>query len=354
MRNSFILIGALVASSLAAALLAPVARAFADDQLTITSWGGAYQMSQRKAYFESYARQTGTKITEDQYTGEISKIRAMVESRSINWDVLDISSRAAIQACAEGMIETIDWKKLGLDRSRFTGADKFDCAVPSIVYATIFAYDKDRLPNGPKTLADVFDTQRFPGKRGLYKSPGYNLEWALIADGVMIEDVYNVLRTAEGVDRAFKKLDTIKNDIVWWQAGAQAPQLLADGQVVMTAAWNGRIYDVNKNSGKHFEIMWEAQILDWNLWAIPKGNPRLEAAYRFIVFASSPAAQADQTHYIPYGPANKDAIALIEPAVLPHLPTAPHNMANALLFDPVFWADRGEELQQRFTAWLAK
>ena len=119
------------------------------------------------------------------------------------------------------------------------------------------------------------------------------------------KDVYKVLNTPEGVDRAFKKLDTIKKDVVWWEAGAQPPQLLADGQVVMTSAWNGRIFDANKNSGKHFEIMWDAQGLDWDLWAIPKGDPRLDDAYKFIAFASSPDAQADQTHYISYGPAQQ-------------------------------------------------
>ncbi len=36
-----------------------------------------------------------------------------------------------------------------------------------------------------------------------------------------------------GVDRAFAKLDTIKDSVVWWEAGAQPPQLLADGEVVM-------------------------------------------------------------------------------------------------------------------------
>ena len=177
-----------------------------------------------------------------------------------------------------------------------------DCAVPTILYATVIAYDKDKLANGPTTIADVFDLQKFPGKRGLQKDPFVNLEWALIADGVAVKDVYKVLNTPEGVDRAFKKLDTIKKDVVWWEAGAQPPQLLADGQVVMTSAWNGRIYDADKNSGKHFEIMWDAQGLDWDWWAIPKGDPRMDDTYKFIAFASSPAAQADQTHYISYGP----------------------------------------------------
>ena len=159
----------------------------------------------------------------------------MVESKSVSWDAIDVDTPTAVQGCAEGILETIDWTKLGLDRSKFTGADLMDCAVPTILYATVIAYDKDKLANGPTTIADVFD-QKFP-KRGLQKNPFVNLEWALIADGVAVKDVCNkVLNTPAGVDRAFKKLDTIKKDVVWWEAGAQPPQLLADGQVVMTSA----------------------------------------------------------------------------------------------------------------------
>ncbi|WP_456813889.1 ABC transporter substrate-binding protein [Bradyrhizobium sp. USDA 4529] len=346
--------GALGVTSLAASALMPVKLAFAGDQLTITSWGGAYQMSQHKAYFEPYAKQAGVKITEEEYNGEIAKIRAMVESKSVSWDVVDVGLPTAITGCAEGIIETIDWNKLGLNRAKFIGGDKYDCAVPTAVLSGVIAYDKDKLPNGPKSIADLFDLQKFPGKRGLLKDAWGNLEWALIADGVSKKDVYKILSTPEGVDRAFKKLDTIKKDVVWWQAGAQAPQLLADGQVIMTSAWNGRIADAVKNSGKHFEIMWDAQVLDGSLWAIPKGSPRLEEAYKFIAFASSPAAQAEQTRYITYAPANKDAIPHVDPAILANLPTAPDHMGNALISDAAFWADRREDLQQRFTAWLAK
>ncbi|ANW03027.1 ABC transporter substrate-binding protein [Bradyrhizobium icense] len=339
---------------LAAVVLAPAKTAFAGDQLTVVSWGGALQAAQRKAFFEPFTKATGIKITEDEYNGEAGKIRAMVDSKTVSWDVVVAGSGSSMQLCAEGIIETIDWNKLGLDRAKFMSGDKHDCGVPTEVTASIIAYDKDKLPNGPKTIADLFDMQKFPGKRGLWKFPMLNLEWALIADGVAVKDVYKVLRTPEGVDRAFRKLDTIKKDVVWWTSGAQPPQLLADGQVVMTAAYNGRIYDANKNSGKHFEIMWDAAQLTFNLWAIPKGSPRRDDAYKFIAFAASPQAQADLTRYIPYGPDHKDAMALVDPAILPNLPNAPDHMANALEWDAVFWADKGDDLRQRFAAWLAK
>lgn len=325
----------------------------AGDELTIVSWGGAYQESQRKAYFEPFMKD-GNKVTEEEYNGEIAKIRAMVEANAVTWDVIDVDTQTALAACAEGILETIDWNKLGLDRSKFIGGDLQDCAVPTIVYATVIAYDTTVLKDPPKTIADVFDLQKFPGKRALQKNPFVNLEWALIADGVPQAEVYKVLSTPEGVDRAFKKLDTIKKDVVWWEAGAQPPQLLADGQVVMTSAWNGRIFNAVVTDKKPFAIMWDQQGLDWDWWAIPKGTPKLDAAYRFITFASDPQRMAEQTKYISYGPANKDAIPNVAPETLPHLPTSEANMANALIVDVHFWGDNQEQLAERFNAWLAQ
>ena len=344
----------LLMAGVAAVGLSAATPAAAEDQLNVVSWGGAYQESQREAFFKPFAKDTSTKITEEEYNGEIAKIRAMVQSNSVTWDVIDIDTQTALAACAEGILETIDWKKLGLDRSKFIGGDLQDCAVPNIVYATVIAYDTTKLNPGPTSIKDLFDLQKFPGKRGLQKNPFVNLEWALIADGVAIADVYKVLGTPEGVDRAFKKLDTIKSQTVWWEAGAQPPQLLADGQVVITSAWNGRIFNAVQKDKKPFKIVWDAQGFDWDWWSIPKGGPRVDLAYKFITYSSQPAPMANQTKYISYGPANKDAIPNVDPAVLPNLPTAPDNMKTALIVDPQFWADKGEELRTRFNAWLAK
>ncbi|MGH6875213.1 MAG: extracellular solute-binding protein, partial [Aestuariivirgaceae bacterium] len=211
----------------------------AADNITIASWGSAYQESQRQAYFIPFLGE-GNKITEVDHGGEIDKIRAMVESGNVTWDVVDLDTQAALAGCAGGILEVIDWNKLGADQARFVGGDLQDCAVPTIVYATVIAYDTTVLIDPPKTIADVFDLKKFPGKRGLQKNPFINLEWSLIADGVAPGDVYRALATAEGVERAFRKLDTIKDDIIWWEVGTQPAQLLADGEVVMSSAWNNR------------------------------------------------------------------------------------------------------------------
>ncbi|RWE20828.1 MAG: ABC transporter substrate-binding protein [Mesorhizobium sp.] len=355
MKTSIFYRSSLAALALSIGTLILANPGVAADQLTITSWGGATQAAERQAWFEPFTKETGIAITEDEYSGDAAKIRAMVDSKTVNWDVVNATSVWVNQLCDEGLLEPIDWAKLGLDRSRFVDGDMYQCGVPSIISSDVIAYDTDKLADGPKTIADLFDTKKFPGKRGLRKGAESNLEWALIADGVPASEVYKVLSTPEGVDRAFKKLDTIKAEIVWWEAGAQAPQLLADGQVVMTSAYNGRIYDANKNSGKHFKIMWDAQVWGaWNVWVIPTGSQKIEEAYKFIKFAASADRQGNLTKYIPYGPANKDALGSVSADVLPWISNAPQNLAGALQFNPTFWNDKGVELNQRFTAWLAQ
>ncbi len=343
----------LLIAAAVAALAIPAVAIAGSDSLTVVSWGGAYQESQRKAFFEPYMK-AGNKMIEEEWNGETAKLRAMVESKSVTWDVIDFDTGLMMAACNEGLVEKIDWKKLGLDQSKFIGGDLIECGVPNIVYATVYAYDTTKLNPGPSTIADLFDLAKFPGKRGLYKSPVVNLEWALIVDGVPTADVYKVLATPEGVDRAFAKLETIKKDVVWWEAGAQAPQLLADGQVVMTSAWNGRIQKAIDADKKPFKIVWDQQGFDWDWWGVPKGGPNVEAAMKFVAFASGAEVMAEQTKHIAYGPANKDAIPNVNPGVLANLPTAPENMKAVLIVDPQFWADNREALTERFNAWLAK
>ncbi len=329
------------------------ASARAADELTITSWGGAYQKSQQEAYFKPYAAKSGAKITEEEYNGEIAKIRAMVQAGKTTWDAVDIDAQTAQQGCDEGILEKIDYSKV-LPKTSFEKGSVFECAVPTIIYSTIYAYDADKLKDGPTTIADLYDMKKFPGKRALQKSPFGNLEFALMADGVPLDKIYATLKTKEGVDRAFKKMDTIKKDVVWWEAGAQPPQLLASGEVVMATAWNGRIYNANKTDKKNFKIVWDGQLQDWDFWAIPKGVKSLDASYKFIAFASTPGPQAEQTKWISYGPAVTAAGEAVSPDVLKDLPTAPANSKTALPNDPVFWGDNGEELRKRFNTWLAQ
>ena len=349
----------------AAAALAITAGSASAKDLTVVSWGGAYTKSQVEAYHKPWQAKTGKTITSEDYNGGIAEIKAQVEAGNVTWDVVDVELSDAVRACDEGLIEPIDPSTLPAGADGSAAADDFlpgtlhDCAVANIVWSTIFAYDSSKIANGPKTIADFFDTSKFPGKRGLRKNPKANLEMALMADGVPAADVYKVLGTAEGVDRAFAKLDTIKGDVVWWEAGAQPPQLLADGEVAMTTAYNGRIFNAVAGEGKPFEIVWDGQVWDLDLWVIPKGSKNKEAALDFVKFSTATEQLAAQASWISYGPARKSSGSLVgkfhnkDIDMAPQMPTNAANLKNATQNNFEFWADNQDELNERFNAWLA-
>ncbi len=345
---------------------APATDAGSDVALTIVSWGGAYTASQIKAFHEPFEAQTGIEIQSVDYDGNAAPIKAQVQSGNVTWDVVDVELPVAIRLCDEGALEEIDATTLA-DAPDGTPATEdflegtlYDCAVGNDVWSTVYAYNEDSIDGDvPTDIGDFFDTEAFTGRRGMRKTPKGNLEMALMADGVPAAEVYDVLATEEGVDRAFAKLDTIKNDVVWWEAGAQPPQLLADGEVVMTTAYNGRIFNAIYAEDQPFEIVWDGQVWDIDLWVIPRGSPVKEEAMQFIRFATQTEPMAEQFRLIAYGPTRASAQPLVTTHLehgidmQPHLPTYPANMENALQTDPLFWADYGVELEQRFNAWLA-
>jgi putative spermidine/putrescine transport system substrate-binding protein len=342
--------------------------AFAAD-LTVVSWGGAYTKSQVEAYHKPWMASTGHNLISEDYGGGLAEIKAQVESGNVTWDVVDVELADVIRGCDEGLLEPIDHSSLlpapdGTPAVEdFAPGTLFDCGVASIVWSSVYVYDTSKVRNwnAPKTMADFFNTTAYPGKRGMRKSPKVTLEFALIADGVPTSEVYNVLGTEEGLARAFAKLDTIKDDVIWWEAGAQPPQLLADGEVIFTTAWNGRIFNAVAAEGQTFEMVWDGQVYDLDLWVIPKGTKNLDAALDFVRFSTATEQLAAQASWIPYGPARKSSVAVMgtyhsDPSIqmADHMPTAPANFKNALQNDFEFWADNSDELNERFNSWLAK
>jgi putative spermidine/putrescine transport system substrate-binding protein len=156
--------------------------------------------------------------------------------------------------------------------------------VGAIIYNLVLAYDGDKMKTAPNGWADFFDSKKVPGKRAIRNGAKWNLEIALIADGVPAKDVYKVLRTPEGVERAFKKLDTIKPDLVFWKSGAQPPQMLAAGDVVMTTAYNGRITAANEKDKKNFKMVWKDTPYTMDSWVIMKGTPNKANAEKLVEF----------------------------------------------------------------------
>ena len=341
----------------------------AAGSLNIVSWGGAYTKSQTEAYHKPFSKKANVKINNiDQGSASPAGLRAQVKSGKVTWDLVDVLEADSARLCEDGIVERIDYNTIlapGKDGSKPT--DDFlgglnGCFIPQIIYATLFGYNTEVFKGKrvPKTIKDVFNLRKFPGKRGFEKLAANNLEWALIADGVKIKDVYKVLSTEKGVARAFKKLDTIKDSVIWWEKGAQPPQLLADKEVVIASAYNGRLFNAQLIENQPIAIIWDGQSIEIDGWVVPKG--KLTKVMRdYLYFATDSQRLADQARYISYSPARKSSATLVSTLaadssiqVGPHLPTHPDNYFNPLVKSAEFWIDNGESLNERFQAWLVK
>ncbi|MEM9969875.1 MAG: extracellular solute-binding protein [Pseudomonadota bacterium] len=341
------------------------------QEMTIVSWGGAYSESQLRAYHEPFSEKTGITIINDDSSAEaVAKLRAMNEAGNITWDVVDVVAADAIRLCDEGLAMEIDHDaQLAPAPDGTPASEDFgdlivsDCFIPQIVYSTTFGYRTDLVGDTPPTdVCAVFDTETYPGMRSLEKRPINNMEWALICDGVAFEDVYDVLETEEGQNRALAKLDTIKDDVIWWSAGADTPQLLADGEVVMGSTYNGRLFSVIEEQNQPVEMLWDAQVFDLDGWIIPAGlsEERKQRALEYIYFATDTQRLADQAKYISYGPARASSAPLVGKHadlgidMAPHMPTDPENAKRTFLYNYEFWADFRDDIDAKFQAWLAQ
>jgi len=357
------------AGGLASFLVLGAAQAQDEVTLTVVSWGGAYTESQVRAYHDPYMEMNPNIeiVNDDGSANALAGLRSQSQAGNITWDLVDMLPSDAQLACDEGIIMQIDHDEMlapapdGTPASEdFLPGSLGECFIPQIVYSTVLSYNKDMFPEDkqPSTIAHLFDVENYPGRRALQDRPGTNLEWALYADGVAIDEIYDVLATEEGQDRAFAKLDTIKDHLVFWTEGAQAPQLLADQEVSFATGYNGRIFNAAQVEGQPFDIIWDGQIVEWDGWVIPANGPNLDVVLEYVRWATDTQRLADQAKYISYGPARASSSELVdEHADLgidmnPHMPTAPQNYETPILLDNDFWTDYGDELRERFANWM--
>ena len=352
-----------LAAILAACVVAS-AGARAEDTLSIATWGGAYGQSQEIAYFEPFAKETGTRVATEIYDGTLAKIKAMIGGAESDVDVVDVSAATLGTLCSDGLLETIEASSLGAAPGGESAQDDFysggitSCGVASVAWSTAIAFDRQAFgKNQPAQIADLLEMKRLPGKRTLPNSPRYTLELALLADGVEPADVYTELATQAGADRAFKALDKIKAEIFWWDNAQEPITWLLEKKVAMAAGYSGRIFRAAVGDRQRLGMVWDGQIYDLDLWAIPKGAKNKDGAKRFITFATDPARLATQAQLIAYGPMRKSALALvgkhpvIDVEMKDFLPTAPDNFKKALRFDDAWWSVHADELQKRFEEW---
>jgi putative spermidine/putrescine transport system substrate-binding protein len=332
----------LVIAALAGTVLAGAAFA---EEMVFTSWGGTTQDAQTKNWAVPFSAATGINVLQDGPT-DYGKIKAMVEAGAVNWDVVDVEADYALQAGKQGLLEPLDFTVI--DKTKLDPRFVSEFAVGSFYYSFVLGWNPANFPDGqPATLADLFDTTKFPGSRTFYKwsAPGV-IEAALLADGVAADQLYPL-----DLDRAFAKLDTIKSDIIWWTGGAQSQQLLASGEAPIGFFWNGRLAALQAD-GTPVGISWDQNITAADSLVVPKGAPNKAAAMKFIAMATSAEGQAAFAAETGYAPINLGSADIMDPTVRATLPDA--QTAVQVNADLAYWAEYRDEIGTRWYEWQAK
>ncbi len=342
-----------------------------DITLKVATWGGAYNAAQERALFAPFKADTGHPLDNVHHDGELGALSA-ADVKKAGWDLVEVDALTARRGCEAGWLREISPDVLPDSVEGDTAAADYlpgslmECAAGSAAWSAVAVYDqRAAFGEPPQDISALFDLARYPGKRALPRQAPYVLEFALLADGVAPEAVYETLATAEGQDRAFAKLSSMRHAIVWWDDAAdalapfpdRAPGDLED--VVMGVAFNGRVFTDTVRAKPSLRILWNGQIYRFNYWAVPASSPHPEAAEALLRYVSMPERQARLTRWFPYGPVRKSALPLvaqhgaIDLDMAGFVPTMPRNMAGALRFDAGWWQDRGAALKDRFADWLA-
>lgn len=311
--------------------------------MTFVSYGGAYQDAQKKAMTDPFQQKFGVEVQQDGPT-DYAKLTTQIESGQVTWDVVDADPFFAIQQCKK-MVEPIDTSVV--DTSKMPKELVSECSVPSMTYSFALFYDKKFAADPPKGWADFFNTEKYPGKRALQNlAQGGGYEAALLADGVPSDELFPI-----DYGRALKKLDTIKEDLVFWDTGAQSQQMMESGEVVMLLAWSGRGYTAIKN-GASYEPQWNQNMAVYDVFMVPKGTTNKAAAMKFISYATGAEAQARLTETIPYAPIHADADPKVDEQLKSFLPTQPDIREKAVVIDQEWWAENLDAATQKWTAWV--
>ena len=336
-----------VAGTAALAPLIITSRTIAQARtLYVNSWGGSWTKAQDEAFYKPFTAATGI-LVKPVAPVSFAKLKAQVQTGSYEWDVTAINEPEWLRADRQGLAEPIDWTVV--DRTKIPEGAVFANGIALSALATNLCYRTDRFPNGaPRSWADFWDVDKFPGQRALYNSASRTLIFALLADGVARDRLFPL-----DIERAYRKLEQIKPHIkVWWTQGNQSQQLLRDGEVDMMPIWNARCSELQQE-GIPVEFVWDGAVSYRTMWGVAKGAPNRRIAWEFIQFCSQAKPQAEWATRLYYGPSNPDAFALIPPEIARQLPTYPDHVRVRAEQDADWLADHADAMEERFTRWLA-
>lgn len=309
-------------------------RAFAKaNEVVICNWGGAAEEILKNILGKAFEEETGIPVRVDGAGPSPGKVRAMVESGAVVWDVCDSGAGSAIVMNKAGVIQEIDYSIV--DRSKVLEGTALPFGIGNYVFSYALAWNPTMLPGGvPQTWADVWNVKDFPGMRTFRKSVRGQLESAALAMGVAKEDIYSFLDD-EGIKAAIAKFRELRDNIIVWGSGSDSQNLFLQGEVAMGNIYSSRAFLLkDQMQPGTFDTTFDGAVLQPGVWVVPKNNPAgTEAAMKFIASAQAPELQAQWFEAIGNGPINPAAAPLIKPELAALNPNDPVNVVKQVIYN---------------------
>lgn len=315
------------------------------------SSGGLTTSAKNESVWKNFTELTDVPVREEFTDGTITKFIAGSQSGNVPWNLLEVGTGAEFYQVRDlNLLEPIDTSIVPVELLDSGSVDEYGIRVEE--NGAVLTWNTDAFEGAtPTSMADLYDIEAFPGKRCLYKFPvsGGVLESALYADGVAPEDIYPL-----DVDRALAKLDTIKDEVIWWDSAATAIQLLNNGECSMSIMWSGRVYDAIEQQKLPLDFTWDGGVQTSAYFAVPKDAKDKEIGFAAIaMWILDRQGQIDFVNKTTYTTALKDiGIEDYDPSVQPFLATGA-NVENAIVEDAQSVASMLEELNDKMNAFLA-
>lgn len=314
----------------------------ASDEIVVINWGGDALTTYGKAWVEPFNAASDTQAVLEGAGPTSGRIKAMVESGAVVWDVCDRNLPASIDLGRQDLLEKVDWDIVDADKLR--EHHRSDWGVGSYLYSFVLTWDSKAHPEAPRNWADFWNVKDFPGTRTLRNDIEGMLEAALMADGVAPEDVYPI-----DVERAFEKIREIKEHTIFWSNGAESQELFRDGAVTMGNLWNTRSMMLREETDGRIQFDFNQGVLFAGAWIVPKNNPAGSKAWEFVASTQDPAQQAELFTLSGNGPTNPDASELVPEELRVLDPGNPDNLAKQLVTDAMWYADYYRDILNQYT-----
>lgn len=311
--------------------------------VTFASNGGALQDAQTRAFLDPYMKENpNVKILQDVGSTDYAKLEAQVRSGNVTWDLVDVGGDFGL-GDQQDLLEPLDCTIIECATDDVAG-NKY--RVPLHKYAAVMGYRPDKVRSPPRTWAEWFDLDAYPGKRAIFKiaAPVGIFESALLADGVAIDRLYPL-----DLDRAFAKLDTIKSEIVWGPSPTDTVRLLADGEAILGNVFSSQAYAMSQD-GTQIDVVWNEYGLGTDYLVVPKGSKNRTAAMRLAAYMTSAAHNAAMSNIYPTAPGNEQARPDRSADTYAFLPN--DKGGTSYDFDSAWYTANQKMISQRFDEWL--